>query len=130
MQSKVMLDNRNSDKIFIRNLRLEMSVGIYDHEKENVQPVIVNITIEVESNTDKKLHGIDDVISYEEIINSVTILSKSKHYDLLEEFAEDISNICLKDKRCISVKIATDKPDIIKNCNTVGIEIIRSRPQK
>ncbi len=120
-----MLRNKNSDKIFIRDLALEMFVGIYDHEKKNKQTVIVNITVEVESNAEKKLSDISDVVSYEEITISIVELSKKKHYNLLEEFAEDISIICLNNNKSISAKITVDKPDIIESCSTVGVEIIR-----
>ena len=124
MQSKVML-NKNSDNIFISDLMLEMSVGIYDHEKEDTQPVVVNITIEVESNKGRQLESIDSVISYEEVVKSITVLSKKKHYNLLEEFAENIACICLEHKNSIKVKVSVDKPDIMRACKTVGIEIIR-----
>jgi len=117
--------NKNSDRIFVRDLTLQMSVGIYDHEKANEQTVIVNIVIDVESNFGKEISNIDDVISYEKIVKSITHISRKKHYDLLEEFAENIASICLEHKNSIKVKVSVDKPDIMRTCKTVGIEIIR-----
>lgn len=115
----------NTDKVFIRDLEIDMSVGIYDHERKNKQRVIINIAMNVKSNAGKELCSIKDVISYEEIINSVTELAQDKHYDLLEEFAEDLANLCLKSNKVVSTSIKVEKLDIIKECQTVGIEIIR-----
>ncbi len=112
-----------ADKVFISDLTLQMSAGIYDHEKQNTQRVIVNIILEVETN--KTAKNIDDVVSYEIITNQIIALSKEKHYDLLEEFAELIAQKCLSDNRVLSATIKIEKPDIIKDTKSVGIQIKR-----
>ena len=81
----------NTDHIFIKDLELDMFTGIYEKEKQNAQRVIINIDIEVQSNKGKTLSGIKDVLSYEDITNEIQSLSKSRHFELLEEFCEEIS---------------------------------------
>ncbi len=115
----------HNDKIFIRDLVIEMSAGIYDHEKSNKQRVIINITIDVESNAGKKLLSIDDVVSYEDVVNDVIKLANDKHYDLLEELAEKIAAICTDKDKVITANVRLEKPDIISNTKSVGIEITR-----
>lgn len=116
-----------ADKIIIRDLALQMSAGIYDHEKTHEQRVVVNITLDVVSNHGRALSGIDDVVSYEDIANSVSEIAARKHYDLIEEFAELIANMCLSDERVLCATIRVEKPDIIDNVSAVGVEIVRSR---
>ena len=116
----------SSDRVFIRDLILEMSAGIYDHEKANTQRVIVNITLDVESNFGRDLASIDNVVSYEDIVNAVSDTAQSKHYDLLEEFAENIAQMCLEDSRVSCVNIMLEKPDIIDKTKSVGVEITRN----
>lgn len=111
------------DQIFIRDLTLEMSAGIYDHEKENKQRVIVNVVLDVEKNTNPQ--GIDDVVSYEDIANEIINLSVQKHYDLLEEFAENIARACLNVPLVQTASIQLEKPDIIENTKSVGVKINR-----
>ena len=114
------------DKVFINDLIIEMSAGIYSHEKIQKQRVIINITLDVESNSGKELASIDDVVSYEDIINEVTKLAMQKHYELLEELAEKIALICTQKNKVNKAKISLEKPDIINNARSVGIEIIRN----
>ncbi len=120
---------KQSDKIFIKDLVIEMFAGIYDHEKANKQHVIINITLDVESNKGKTLRSIDDVVSYEDITNKVISLTNEKHYELLEELAEKIAILCLNDKRVLSSTIKLEKPDIIADAQSVGIEIYRKNNQ-
>lgn len=114
-----------TDTIIIDQLTLEMSVGIYEQEKQNRQRVLISITLSVESPPQKINLQIEDVVSYETIIREVTDLSKAHHYDLLEEFAEDIAHICLINPKTKSAKIKVLKPDIFPHINAVGVEIFR-----
>ncbi len=123
-----MADLKNAtDQIFIKDLVLEMSVGIYDHERAQAQRVIVNITLDVESNFGKASLSIDDVVSYEAVANDVRALSAARHYDLLEEFAEHVAAVCLCSPLAQRVLLRIEKPDIIPDTDSVGVEIARFR---
>lgn len=102
-----------------------MSAGIYDHEKASNQRIIINITLDVECNAGKTISTINDVVSYEDITNTARQISLAKHYDLLEELAELLASACLENQRVHQVQIRIEKPDIITDVRTVGIEITR-----
>ncbi len=116
----------NTDKVIINDLVVEMSAGIYDHEKKKPQRVIFNIILDVASNHARALNSISDVVSYENICNDVQRICKEKHYELLEELAEIIALSCLNIERVLSVDIKIEKPDIIEFTKSVGIQIFRS----
>lgn len=116
---------RNFDNVFIRGLVLNLSVGIYDHERAALQRVVVNVKLEVGSNQGKSLDSIDEVVSYEAITNQIRQIAATKHYDLLEEIAEVIVKKISEDNRIKSILLSLDKPDIIAGTETVGIEIFR-----
>ncbi len=115
----------NTDRVFIKDLTIEMSAGIYDFEKQAKQRVIINVTMDVACNYGKPLKSINEVISYEDIVNDIIETSSAKHYDLLEELAELIATKCLKQEKVKTVNITIEKPDIIKDTASVGIEITR-----
>lgn len=119
-----MLDNQH-DLVYVRDLVLQMSAGIYEHEKAAKQRVVINIELYVEKNQANAQSSIDDVVSYEDIVVSVRELSLKKHYELLEEFTEEISRICLSDKRVKIATVSVDKPDIFEDCKAVGIRVTR-----
>ncbi len=121
-----MIMPESTDQVFIRDLIVTMSVGIYDSEKQAPQRVSMNITLNVKSNKAKNLKSIDDVVSYEKLTNDITSLCRSKHFELLEQLAEEIASICLSDKRVQTAAITLEKPDIIMETKSVGISITRS----
>ncbi len=116
------------DKIIIRDLRIKMSIGIYEHEKSRLQTVIINVTLNVSTNHNAPLEDIEEVVSYEDIIKEIEKLADNRHYNLVERFAEDIADMCLKHARKIqSVDVRIEKPDIIENTASVGVQIIRNK---
>ena len=115
------------DIVYIHDLCVNMYAGIYEFEKQKKQRVIINLEIEVETNKNKDIKNIDDILSYEIICNEITSVCQSKHYDLIEELAEDISVLCLQKKQAKSVTLIVNKPDIIENTKTVGVKIKRNK---
>jgi FolB domain-containing protein len=118
----------NINQVVIRDLKLEMSAGIYEHEKVKYQSVIVNVKLDVFTNLNASLENIEEVVSYEDIIKQIEKLAVKQHYNLLERFAEDIARMCLNfDNKIQAAEVSVEKPDIIENVTSVGIHIKRHR---
>ena len=120
--------SENTTKLIIRDLVLNMSIGVYEHEKAKPQRVLVNIEALVKP---PKTQGddIEGVVSYEDIVRGVDEISAQGHIHLVETFAEDIAALCLKDNRVLSAKVYVTKPDIFDHANAVGVEITRFQKQ-
>lgn len=118
---------KNHDIIFIENLKLSMSIGIYDHEKAAEQDVLISVKTYTNANNAHESDHIDDALSYEHIVNAITAISKEQHFELVETFAEKIAAHLLKDKRATHVTVRVTKPDIFENAQGVGIEISRKQ---
>ena len=54
-------------------------------------------------------------------------LVKNKKYNFLESLAEDSFKEIFEDKRINSVKIKIEKPEAIKNADSVGVEVLKNR---
>ncbi|HRK97164.1 MAG TPA: hypothetical protein PLE43_01660, partial [Alphaproteobacteria bacterium] len=48
------------------------------------------------------------------------------HHELVEKFAEDLSNFCLKDPRVSNVEVSIEKLDVYPE-GRVGTQIIRTK---
>ena len=119
------------DQVIIKGLRIDMSAGIYDHEKQKTQPVIFDIVLDVESNKGRVLSSIDDVVSYEEIVFLIKEIALRNHWDLLEDLAEKICMECLSVSNKINaINLCIHKPEIIPEASMVGISIYRTRGQE
>ncbi len=121
--------NKNSVKrtVFIKDFIVHEIIGIHDHEKIKKQKIKFNIVIDVNQNTIPNEKDIRSIIDYEKIIAKIENLTKIKRYNFLESLAEDSFKEIFEDKRINSVKIKIEKPDAIKNADSVGVEVFKSR---
>jgi 7,8-dihydroneopterin aldolase/epimerase/oxygenase len=111
--------------VFVRDLDCQALIGIYEHEKVKHQRIIVNIDLSVEEGS-----GDDDishVVSYEIVVKKVEAILDAGHINLVETLCERIAESCLTDKRVLAARVRVEKPDIIPNARSVGVEIERIR---
>ena len=114
-------------KVIIKNLILNIFIGIHNFEKEKKQRVRFNI--EVITNPDIKPNNKDlsTILNYEELINKIKLLVKKKHHELIEDLAENIFEIIFQNRLVKKINIKIEKLDIIKNSESVGIEFSKSK---
>ncbi len=113
--------------VFVRDLVVKALIGIYPHEKKRKQRIIVNIDLSVQESPGKMKDEISHVVSYEIIAKKVTAIVAEGHVNLVETLCENIAQSCLKDKRVMAARVRVEKPDIIKNARSVGVEIERGK---
>ena len=114
-------------KVLIKDLIFNTSIGIHDFEKKQKQQIKFNIEIDINSSLKPSNTDLNTIVNYEDVISSIKILTQKKHYDLLEVLAEDIFLDLFENKNIIKIKLKIEKPEIIKNTASVGIEIIKKR---
>jgi dihydroneopterin aldolase len=121
--------NKNSVKrsVFIKDFIIQEIIGIHEHEKIEKQKIKFNIVIDVNQNIVPDEKDIKSIVDYEKITNKLENLAKRKKYNFLESLAEDSFKEIFEDKRINSVKIKIEKPDAIKNADSVGVEVFKSR---
>lgn len=116
-----------SQSLLIEDLELLMSVGIHTEEKQNKQRVMIDLSIDLESNQAGRSDNIKDTVSYADIVEMITEMSQVRHYNLLENFAENIMQNCFDHSPMIkSVSLSIIKPDILDSAN-VGITMSAER---
>ena len=113
--------------VFIKDFIIQEIIGIHGHEKIKKQKIKFNIVVNVNQNTVPNEKDIKSIVDYEKITNKLENLVKNKKYNFLESLAEDSFGEIFGDKRINSVKIKIEKPDAIKNADSVGVEVFKSR---
>jgi 7,8-dihydroneopterin aldolase/epimerase/oxygenase len=124
-----MADDREKPprRVFVRDLEILASVGIFEVEVRYEQRIIVALEVDVIDSYDGVSERIGDVYDYGKLVRDTEILCQSRHFKLIETLAEAIAGQCLADTRVLAVAVQIEKPDIMTNCRAVGIEIRRSR---
>jgi len=121
--------NKSSVKrsVLIKNFIIQEIIGIHEHEKIKKQKIKFNIVIDVDQNVLPDEKDIKSIVDYEKITNNLKNLTKNKKYNFLESLAEDSFKKIFEDKRINSVKIKIEKLEAIKNADSVGVEVFKSR---
>ena len=114
-------------KVIIKNLVLNIFIGIHSFEKKKKQRVRFNIEVITNPFVKPNNKDLTTILNYEEIINKIKILVKKKHHELLEDLAENIFTIIFQNNLAQKAKIKIEKLEIIKNSESVGVEFSKSR---
>ncbi len=113
-------------KIIIRDMKLDMLIGIHEHEKNKKQAVIVNLEATIEEQSGWQDDNHDNVVCYGEIVSAIQTIAERGHINLVETYAEHIAAFCLQNNAVSTVKVSVEKPDIFDFTRSVGVEIFRT----
>ena len=114
-------------KVIIKNLILNIFVGIHNFEKKKKQRVRFNIEISTDPNLKPNNKDFSTILNYEEVINKIKTLVKKQHYELLEDLAENIFKIIFQKRIVKKIDLKIEKLDIIKYSESVGIEFLKRK---
>jgi dihydroneopterin aldolase len=118
---------RSLRHVFIRDMVLTASIGIYAHEKAAVQRIRINIDLAVPEDPAARI-GRDElnrVVNYERVANAVRQIVARGHVMLVETLAEQIAEAGLTDPRVQYVRVRVEKLDVFADAASAGVEIER-----
>ena len=113
MDHKMIIRKR---KIYINNLILTASIGVYEEEKKNKQKIIVNLEILLSNDTEPQNDNLKETQDYSQFRKCVVDTVESQHFDLLEILTKKIHSSISKNKFVLGAKVKISKPDIFDNC--------------
>ena len=114
-------------KVIIKDLILNIFVGIHNFEKKKKQRVKFNVEILTNPYVFPNNKDLKSIINYEEIVSKIEKLTNLKHHELLEDLSENIFNMLFQNKLVKKVNLKIEKIDIIKKTKSVGIEVSKLR---
>lgn len=125
-------------RIFIRELKIDASIGVHPHELEQTQPIVVGLDLKVAPSVEgdrivympPPREGDElarDVVCYESLSNMVRALAEAGHVDYVETLCEQIARNCFEDDRVVEVTVRVEKPQAIPAAAAAGVEITRRR---
>ena len=115
------------DIIFIRELRAEAWIGIYEWEKLSPQTLDFNLEIGLDTHVAGESDNIRDTVDYGKVVERIRSDLKDQHFKLLEALAEHVSQVVLHDFKALWVKISVAKINHMRGVKMVGVTIARRR---
>ena len=114
-------------KVIIKDLILNISIGIHNFEKKKRQRVKFNIEILTDPYVSPNKKDLNSILNYEEVVAKIEKLTDFKHHDLLEDLAENIFDTIFKYKLVKKIDLKLEKLDILKKTKSVGIEVSKTK---
>jgi len=115
------------DITYIHGYEIQTIIGIFEWERENKQALFIDLDIGSNFSKASSSDRISDCIDYTAVCKEIDNLADSHSFQLLESFAEQISQIVLEQFQAQWVRVKINKPLAIKNAQSTGVIIERSK---
>lgn len=119
---------RTMDCIFIEELKVEASVGVYPREQVHAQQVEISMTFGVPDAAAQN-DDLADTIDYAEVVRRIREELGRRHFNLLETLGEFVIGMMLDDFGASWARISIAKTGVMKGVRRVGVTIERGRDQ-
>ncbi|HLI23095.1 MAG TPA: dihydroneopterin aldolase [Stellaceae bacterium] len=120
-------DSAAGYRVFVRDLVLPCSIGIYPREKGLRRRVRINTEILVTAPLPRS-DDFADVVNYETIVAGIKSIAEGGHINLVETLADRIAALCLADSRVSATRVMVEKLDVWPETESVGVIVERKRP--
>jgi dihydroneopterin aldolase len=115
------------DKIFIRALKAEAIIGIFDWERQVKQTVLLDIELAADIRKAALTDSIDDTLNYKRVAKRVLGFVEASQFHLVETLAEHIAMLILEEFPVVSVSLVLSKPGAVRSSREVGVALERDR---
>jgi FolB domain-containing protein len=115
------------DQIFLQHLLIPARIGVLAHEKAAPQNIILDITLNIDTRAAARSDCLADTLDYAALAQDIATHCLSQHIELVEKLAQQIADICLRDKRVSCVSLALGKPEALTHAASVGVRITREQ---
>ena len=116
-------------RVRIRDLVLNMFIGVHEFEKADPQRVKVSVELTLDYPEEGIGSHYNRVFCYETFIGRIRMIAEAGHMLLVEGFAERICDLAFDDRRVLAVKVEVEKLDIFADAGGVGTLIEKFRPE-
>ena len=118
------------DIVYIRDLRVDAVIGIYDWERSIKQQIRIDLEMGWDNKKPAATDDIVDTLNYKEAAQRIKKMVAETEYQLVETLAERIAEMLMKEMGIPWVKLTLGKPYAVKDSSEVGVCIERHRKQK
>ena len=120
---------RDHVRMVLRDLVVEVKVGLHPWEQLRPQRVIVNVEAWAYVDAPYTHEDAGSILDYDRLRDVIREeWPKRPHAKLLEPLAEELIQLCFAHPAVEAARVRLEKPDIFSEALGVGIELYRRRP--
>jgi dihydroneopterin aldolase len=113
------------DKVFVRGLRIETVIGIWDWERRIRQTVSIDLEMATDVRRAAGSDRIEAALNYKDVAKRVIQYVEGSSFELVESLAEAVAGIVVKEFGAPWVSVSVAKPGAVEGSREVGILIER-----
>ena len=118
------------DKIFLRELKVDTIIGIWDWERKIRQTIVIDLEMSADIAKAAATDDIEDTLDYKGVAKRVQHFVAESSFQLVETLAERIASVVRDEFGVAWVRVQVHKPGAIRGSRDVGIDIERGeRPE-
>ncbi len=115
------------DTVYITGIRTNTVIGVYDHERDITQPLIIDLEMDCDTSAAGKSDNFNDALDYDAISRRALEFVEGSKYFLIEAVAENLAQTLLDEFNIQTVRIRISKPEAVDIAADVGVRIERPR---
>jgi dihydroneopterin aldolase len=115
------------DIVYIRDLRIETVIGVYDWERKIRQTISLDLEMGSDNRKAARSDHIDDAIDYKAVAKRMIQFVGDSQFQLVETLAERCAEIILAEFNVPWVRLRLSKPGAVTGSQDVGVVIERQR---
>jgi len=116
------------DIVFLRGLRIETVIGIYDWEKEIRQPVVLDLEMSTDVAVAAASDRIEDAVDYKAVSKRLKQFVGEGRFELVETLAERCAEIIRNEFGVRWLRLQVNKVGAVTGAQGVGVLIERGEP--
>ena len=124
---KLMASEIDSDCIFLKDLRVETVVGVWDWERKIRQTVSIDLEIGTDITRAANMDSIDDALNYKDVAKRVQRFVADSQFHLIETLATKIAETVLSEFDIPWIEVRVNKLGAIRGAKHVGVRIRRHK---
>lgn len=113
------------DKVYIRDLRIDTVIGIYDWEREVRQTVSIDLEMVTDIRRAARSDSIEDTLNYKAVAKRLIQFVGDSDFQLVETLAERCAALVLDEFDVPWLRLRLSKPGAVRGSRDVGIIIER-----
>jgi len=115
------------DIIYLKDLRIDTIIGIYDWERRTRQTIILDIEMGADIAKAAKTDDIEDTLNYKAVAKRIISFVEDSEYQLVETLAERIAAILLDEFNVPWLRLTLNKQGAVRGVRDVGVIIERGK---
>ncbi|MCW8863399.1 MAG: dihydroneopterin aldolase [Colwellia sp.] len=113
------------DKVFIKGLHIQTTIGFFQWEKEIKQTLVIDVAMAWDTAKAAVNDELAKTLDYAEISTAIAAFANENPVDLLETLAERMAEFLMTQYHIPWLQLSIGKPGAVHNADTVGVEIER-----